>query len=79
MPPDLVLDRQTKQQKTDANGERPSSIELVRTGAEGGKVPSDTNSRRRPRTSNPPDRWPLTHPTSLAGTTITTVARPVTR
>jgi len=42
MPPDLVLERQTKQQRADANGEPPYSIELVCIGAEGGKVLSVT-------------------------------------
>jgi hypothetical protein len=37
MPPVPVLDRQTKQQKADANGEPPYSIELVRIGAQGGR------------------------------------------
>jgi hypothetical protein len=38
MPPEPMLDRQTKQQKTDANGEPPYWIELVPIVAEGGKV-----------------------------------------
>ncbi|MEA2567454.1 MAG: hypothetical protein QOD49_2631 [Actinomycetota bacterium] len=33
-----VLDRQTKQQKADANGDPPYSIELVPIVAEGGRV-----------------------------------------
>jgi hypothetical protein len=40
MPLEPVLDRQTKQQKADANGEPPYRIELVRIGAEGGEIPS---------------------------------------
>jgi hypothetical protein len=39
MPPDLVLDRQTKQQKTDATGEPLHSIELVRIGGRGRQGP----------------------------------------
>ena len=38
MPPEPVLDRQTKQQKADANGEPLCSIELVCIGAEGDEV-----------------------------------------
>ena len=38
MPPEAVLDRQTKQQKADANCEPLHSIELVCIGAEGDEV-----------------------------------------
>jgi hypothetical protein len=38
MPLGPVLDRQTKQQRADANGEPPYSIELVPIVAEGGRV-----------------------------------------
>src|SRR5256885_8467784 len=38
MPPEPVLDRQTKQQKADANGEPLYSIELVCIGAEGDEI-----------------------------------------
>jgi hypothetical protein len=38
MPPVPVLDRQTKQQNADANGEPPYSIELVPIAAEGGEI-----------------------------------------
>jgi hypothetical protein len=65
MPPDLVLDRQTKQQKTDANGERPPSIELVRTGAEGGKVPSVTFP------GTPPAGIPQGLPVTVTGPMVT--------
>jgi hypothetical protein len=39
MPLGPVLDRQTKHQKADANGEPPYSIELVPIVAEGGRGP----------------------------------------
>jgi hypothetical protein len=38
MPPEPVLDRQTKQQKADANGEPLYSIELVCIGTEGDEI-----------------------------------------
>ena len=38
MPPDLVLDRRTKQHKADANGEPLYSIELLCIGELGGEV-----------------------------------------
>ena len=38
MPPDLVLDRRTKQHKADANGEPLYSIELLCIGEKGGEV-----------------------------------------
>jgi hypothetical protein len=38
MPPEPVLDHQTKQQKADANGEPLYSIELVCVGAEGDEI-----------------------------------------
>ena len=38
MPPEPVLDRQTNQQMTDANGEPLYSIELVCVGAEGDEI-----------------------------------------
>ena len=41
-PPEPVLDRQTKQQKADANGEPLSSIQLVCIGAEGDEILSVT-------------------------------------
>jgi hypothetical protein len=38
MPPEPVLDHQTKQQKADANGEPVYSIDLVCVGAEGDEI-----------------------------------------
>ena len=37
MQPEPLLERHTKQQKADANGEPPYSIEMVRIGAQGGR------------------------------------------